>query len=308
MLTIFSIPKAFTDHIATIQLNALQSWTLLKPGCEIILCGDEVGIKEAATEFKVRHLPDIACNEYGTPLLNSAFDEVTKIAKYPYLGYVNADIILLNDFLRAVQKIHFREFLMVGKRHNIDLEQRWDFSQPEWCSQLRKLALSEGNVASHFFIDYFAFTPNGALERLPPFAVGRPRWDNWFVYHARSSGIPVIDASGVVMAIHQNHDYSHIPHKTNNPSDGSEAQWEGPEARRNRKLSTQSIGLVHQFTILDATHVLTSKSLLPAFSMRHIRKRWHSWPVLYPRTKLLVQIIGRSIRPIKRLKRLLLGS
>ena len=276
MLTIFSIPKAFTGHIATIQLNAIQSWTLLKPDCEIVLCGDEIGIKEVATEFKVRHLPDIICNEYGTPLLNSAFDEVTKIAKYSYLCYVNADIILLDDFLAAVQKIRFPEFLMVGKRHNIDLEKRWDFGQPEWCSRLRKLALSEGQIASHFFIDYFAFTPTRSLERLPPFAVGRPRWDNWFVYHVRSLGMPVIDASGAVTAIHKNHDYSHIPDKNSSSLDTSEAQWEGPEARKNRELSAQSIGMVHQFTILDATHIMTSRWLLPAFSMPHIRKRWHS--------------------------------
>jgi hypothetical protein len=280
----------------------------LKPACEIILCGNDTGIKEAAIEFKVRHLPNIARNEYGTPLLNSAFEEVTKIAKYPYLCYVNADIILLNDLIRAVRHIRFQEYLMVGKRYNIDLDQRLDFNKPEWCPQLRKLALDEGSIASHYFIDYFVFTPNGALERLPPFAVGRPRWDNWFVYRARRLGMPVIDASPVVMAIHQDHDYTHIPQKNNNPSEGSEAQWEGPEARRNREIAAESISFGHQFTILDATHILKSGSLLPAFSMRHIRKRWHSWPVLHPKTKLLVQTADQILRPIKRLKKLLQGS
>ena len=82
MLTIFSIPKAFTANTETIQLNAVQSWTLLKPACQIVLCGNDPGVKEAANEFKVRHLPNIECNEYGTPLLNSAFEEVVKIASY----------------------------------------------------------------------------------------------------------------------------------------------------------------------------------------------------------------------------------
>ena len=40
LLTLFSAPKPFTDpHIALIQYNAIQSWTLL-PDVEIILLGD----------------------------------------------------------------------------------------------------------------------------------------------------------------------------------------------------------------------------------------------------------------------------
>ena len=308
MLTLFSIPKAFAGHIETIQLNALKSWTLLTPACEIILCGDELGARTVAAEFKVRHLPEIARNEFQTPLVSSAFEKVAEIARYRHLCYVNADIILFSDLVMAMQKIPFRHYLMVGQRHNVNLKQRWNFDQPEWDIKLRNLVLSEGTVASHFYIDYFMFTPNGFLEKLPPFAVGRPRWDNWFVYHARRAGIPVIDASRAVMAIHQNHDYSHIPRQNDESKEGSEVQWEGPEARNNRELSTQSIGSGHQFTILDATHIMTSRILLPASLGRYIRKRWNSLPVLYPRTKLLVQAASQILRPFKWLKRLLLRS
>jgi hypothetical protein len=139
---------------------------------------------------------------------------------------------------------------------------------------------------------------------LPAFTVGRPRWDSWFVYHARRLNIPVIDASRVVTAIHQNHDYSHIPKKDSDLSEGSEAQWEGPETRQNRKLSTESIGSGHQFSLLDASHILTPTKLLPAVSMRYARKRWHSLPVLYPKTKPFVQVVNRIISAFKQLKAL----
>ena len=60
MLTIFATPKPFRGHIAVIQRNAIRSWTLLRPACEIILMGNDEGTAEIAAEFGVRHVPEIA--------------------------------------------------------------------------------------------------------------------------------------------------------------------------------------------------------------------------------------------------------
>src|SRR6266699_3597518 len=127
MLTIFSIPKPFEGHIAIIQENAIVSWVRLQPACEIILCGDEKGIAEVAARFKVKHFPNIARNEYGTPFINSAFDEVAREASSPLMCYVNADIILMKDFCDAIRRIRFRRFLMVGSREDVDLTTLWDY-------------------------------------------------------------------------------------------------------------------------------------------------------------------------------------
>ena len=51
MLTLFTIPKAFEGHSGVIQRNAIKSWTLLQPQCEIILMGDDEGTGEAAAEM-----------------------------------------------------------------------------------------------------------------------------------------------------------------------------------------------------------------------------------------------------------------
>jgi hypothetical protein len=51
MLTIFTIPKPFRGHIEVIQRNAIESWLRLRPQCEIILCGDDPGVAEAASEY-----------------------------------------------------------------------------------------------------------------------------------------------------------------------------------------------------------------------------------------------------------------
>lgn len=74
MLTPFSIPKPFRGHIGIIQTNAIQSWTLLRPSCEIILFGNEEGTGYIADRFRILHVPEVESNEYGTPLLNSMFD------------------------------------------------------------------------------------------------------------------------------------------------------------------------------------------------------------------------------------------
>ena len=67
MITIFSIPKAPVGHTRVIQENAVRSWKALE-NCEVILFGDEPGLADFAAELGVKHFPDIACNELGTPL------------------------------------------------------------------------------------------------------------------------------------------------------------------------------------------------------------------------------------------------
>ena len=75
MLTIFTVPKPFKEHIGVIQRNAIYSWTQL-PGCEIILFGDDDGVAETAEEFGVKHVSDIEKNEHGTPLLDFVFEKL----------------------------------------------------------------------------------------------------------------------------------------------------------------------------------------------------------------------------------------
>src|SRR5262245_61896078 len=129
MLTIFAIPKPFHGHFSTIQRNAILSWTLLRPACEIILCGNDEGTAATAAEFGVRHMPAVAHNEYGTPLVNDLFDRAQQVATHELLCYVNADIILMQDFMWAVEQVASRKrrFLMMGQRWDVDIEVPWDF-------------------------------------------------------------------------------------------------------------------------------------------------------------------------------------
>ena len=92
MLTIFSAPKPFRDHIGRIQRNALRSWLALGSGIQVILLGSEDGLVEAADEFGLYLIQDIERNDQGTPLVSSIFAEAQSAAHHDLLCYVNADI------------------------------------------------------------------------------------------------------------------------------------------------------------------------------------------------------------------------
>src|ERR1700730_15608470 len=143
MLTLFAIPKHFRGHIATIQRNAIASWTRLTPRPEIILLGDEEGAAETAHELGLRHFPEVKRNEFGTPLLDDLFRQAEQRASTPLLGYVNGDIILTNDFCDAMERVRakYERFMMVGRRWDLDWDQPLDVSRSGWAESMRGRAL-----------------------------------------------------------------------------------------------------------------------------------------------------------------------
>jgi hypothetical protein len=194
-----------------IQRNAILSWMLLKPTPDILLFGDEEGVSEIAAEFKLKHNPFIKRNEFGTPLVSSIFEEAEKTATRELMCYLNADILLLSDFVEAVKAVHneMPRSLMVGRRWNLDVSAPVVFEEG-WERALIEQVARRGKLVPHFFIDYFVF-PKGVWGKIPPFAIGRPAWDNWIIYQARQMDLPVVDLTPAVTVIHQNHDYSHHP-------------------------------------------------------------------------------------------------
>ena len=264
MLTLFTTPKPFKGHIAAIQRNALQSWALLRPRPEIIIFGDEEGTAAIAREFNLCHILDIARNEYGTPLISDIFTKAKSVASFEQLCYINADVILMRDFGVAVQLIPFRQFIMSGQRWNVDIEHDWDYSET-WESRLRAQVKQHGRLYTPSGMDYFVFPRNLEIE-FPPFSVGRIGWDNWFVSYARKHRIAVVDATQMVMAVHQNHEYAHIPTGTSDVQVGNEAWLRGPEAQQNLDLAGSKAVLDGDrrklYTLRDATWKLTASGRL----------------------------------------------
>lgn len=281
MLTIFSIPKPFEGETALLQTNALRSWRTLGDDVEILLLGDEAGVADAAATIDARHVAHIARTELGTPLVSAAFEAAAKVAQSPILCYANADIIFLSDLLPAVRRVGERGFLLVGRRLNVKLDEELETAAPGWEAHLRRTVLPRGSLGNEYAIDWFAF-PRQVEWRMPPFAVGRPVWDNWVLWRARDLGLRVVDATGVVTAVHQEHGYAHVPQ-------ASGLAWEGPEADRNREVMGS---MRHRYNLLDATHVLTPRGVRPALRSAHLKRRVIRAGVDHPR---FGRLLGRAI-------------
>src|ERR1022692_1467240 len=104
MITLFACPKPFLDpHIALIQRNAIVSWLALRPRPTIILFGDEDGTAEVSRDFGLMHVPSVARNALGTPLVSDIFRKAEAMSSDSAACYVNADIILMDDFSEAVR-------------------------------------------------------------------------------------------------------------------------------------------------------------------------------------------------------------
>jgi hypothetical protein len=270
-LTIFATPKKFEGHIGLIQRNAIQSWTRMTPQPEIILFGADPGTAEIAAELGLRHVPNVKCNQWGTPLVSDLFAQAEKLGRGQILCYVNADIILFDDFCAALSQAAGAagKFLMVGRRIDVDIKDAIDL-QPDWATHLRTRARREGKLQIARSIDYFAFS-RGLYPAIPPLAIGRFWWDNWLLWKARSLHATIIDASQAALVIHQNHDYSHT---TYGPS--KEEMMASEECILNARLTCQSPADYDQgffwryaYTIDDATHRLTANGI-----QRNSRRWW----------------------------------
>jgi len=239
MLTIFTICKPFLGHSHIIQYNAVKSWTLLKPRPQIILFGDEPGTAQVADQPGVQHVPGLKCNQNGTPLLNDAFYQAHHLAKNDVLVYANADIIFFNDIVSAIKQVQsasFEQFLIIGRRTNFTLTEPIDFESKNWEEQLRFSVATKGLLGAVVCKDYFVFT-KPLYTAIPEFVVGRGNWDNWMVAQAHRQKTPVIDATPVLTAVHQNHNYAHL-------DGGGMASVMGLEARQNAELGG-GMNLVH---------------------------------------------------------------
>ena len=251
LLTLFSAPKPFTDpHIALIQRNAVHSWTLL-PDVEVILLGEEEGLAEAARELGVKHIPEVKRNENGTPLISSMFQLARENSHSGLLCIINADMILLPDFVEAVRRVKSLKsnFVLLSQRWDLEVSRPIDFSAG-WQSRLSSIVRRQGTLHRPAGSDFFLFPLSSFLE-VPDFIIGRAGWDNWMIYKARKEGWPVIDCTPSVMIVHQNHDYSHLP--------GGKPHYEHPDTNENIRLAGGQANI--RYTILDSTHRLANGTL-----------------------------------------------
>lgn len=288
MLTIFTTCKPFKGHFATIQENAIASWVKLKPRCQIILLGSDYGTAKIAQKYGALHIPNIAVNKYGTPLLPDIFKKAYEAAKFPILAYVNCDIILTKDFTEGIQKIKLPKFFLTGARKELKVMHSLDFEN-NWQNNLKVKVFKEGKlILKDGATDYFVFRPKIDFK-MPNLIIGRTFWDAWLIFQAKYFKIPVIDATKVIWAIHQTHDYSH--------AGGWNNVWSGPESKINLRLIGDQRKI---FNTKDADFILMQSGLQkPKLTPSRIIRKIEKAPVLTPNITPFLYPINFSIRVCK---------
>lgn len=288
----FTAPKPFTNaHIRIIQRNAIQSWKSLGRQVEVWLVGDEPGVEQNARELQVGYIPEVARNSFGTPRIDSIFHLVREQSQAEYLCYVNADILIFPDMLRALEEVRARvdRFLIIGRRWDAAVTETLDIKEG-WHQQFQAAALVTAKLHRAAGSDYFLFPRNEFID-IPGFAVGRAGWDNWMIYKARYEHMAVVDATGTIKVIHQNHDFSHF-------ADGKIHRLQ-PESAENMRLAG---GRYTVFTIHDANYQLDNDGLQ--------RVRLNRWKllrefVIFPAVTLHCSWLAKVVYAIFNPKRLL---
>jgi hypothetical protein len=205
--TLFAVPKSFEDsHITMVQNNAIQSWRELGSQVEVILCGNDSGVAEAAERFGCLHIADVECVESGQPYLNNVVAEAQALASHDVVVYLSADIILFQDFAVAVDKagkFFAGSFVMVGAR--------WDWARPVevefdegWPMRVRALAKRAGHKHNDYGMDYFVFR-RGVFDDMKPFIIGWYAWDNALILDVVRRKIPLVNVTRDVFVVHQKH-------------------------------------------------------------------------------------------------------
>jgi hypothetical protein len=290
VLTVFAVPKPFAGHIGVIQRNAVRSWRALHPGCQIVLCGDEPGSADAALELGVERLLDVDTNEFGTPLLSSVFAGVQAGARHDLLCYANADMLLFPDLADAVRRVEaaYDRFLVVGETFDLEVGSGLLAFDDAEAQALEGRARAAGTRRGRKAIDFFVFR-RGTLGEVLDFAVGRPCWDNWVIWRARSLRMPVVDVTDVATVIHQSHGYGHVQHVRG-------SRWEGPEGDANFELMRWE---ERRFSLDDATHVaLPDGGLAPKrTSLQH---RIRTELVRHDRTVPVARVLDHGYRRLRR--------
>lgn len=244
MLTLFSTLKPMvTDQVSLSQRNALFSWREI--GVEqVIIIGDDEGAEDLAAGFGFDFIPKVRRSPTGAPILSDLFQKAWAAARYDDCAYVNADIILLDDFMAASSRLAGGKYLAVGQRHNAreipDLTQCVD-----WVSTVRERVAVSG-MDSSAAADYF-FHSKGLWDSLGDLALARFYWDNYLIGKAgRVKDAMVIDATEAVTAVHQFH---------------SLAVWfDHPEARGNAQMmGNHMTGIHHAPWVLTRNLELTRR-------------------------------------------------
>ena len=207
--------------------NAVKSWQKAFPNAKVFLFGEECRYDTLDVDI-VRYVERRYVSE--VPLLNDIFSFLALRLADPgeLIMYANADICffpgadgVLHD---ARNRFGNAPFLLTGQRTNYKVKNKIDWDNREAIATLVKNVLRRGKKMHPCGVDYFIFNQSTFPLGIPAFAVGRCTFDQYLVYDCLARGVPVLDATAKILALHQKH------------KEDSKSRL-GPDAVKNKELA-----------------------------------------------------------------------
>jgi hypothetical protein len=288
VITFLSSPKPFHGADKENQYRAIRSWLAAGDNAEVILYGNSAGIDLAGESLGVRVEKRVGCAPSGLPYFAAIAAHAAEHGKHDLQVYLNCDI-LLAGLPAAMARTEFDHFLLIGQRIDLGEGVFVDVSQVDWPERL-KVLVAEGKACLHLptGIDYFGFH-RGMWKSLPPIVIGRGGYDIALIAHCMRNGIPVIDATFAVAALHQFHDYGHV-------QGGGLTVWRGADARQNLALAG---GAWSATMVSDATYVFkeaaVSRRPCRGDRLRHLELKLRyekGWTAAAKATRLIWRVLN----------------
>jgi hypothetical protein len=286
LVTVLASPKPAVGRTAEIQRLALGSWLRLHNNTEVVLFGSAARDLATKDYERVTAVSEISTSPAGIPIFNAIVDWANTHARYERMVYTNADIILGSHHFDGLLGARFDDSVLIGERIDLSPGLALETLPSDLESEAERL-VREGLALRHgpTGTDYFIFR-RGAWAGLPPVVIGRAGFDNALLAHCISTRTPLVDVTACVTALHQFHDYSHVP-------SGMEEAWWGTDAAANKRIHHVEHGPPD---LREARWVLTSSEQLIDNPRRgrvrrlemHVRYR-----LRWRRTSLVLRAVGR---------------
>lgn len=199
MITIYTYFESFEDeYTAMVQTNALKSWAMLEPNPEIIVFGNNPGVREICDQYGLNHIPNVRCGQSGAPYMDSMMRVVEEIGFFDkYLCLSPNTIVVDKNVCKAAYVLSkkMEHFLLICKDNIINRNEvkMLDF----YNTQALDEHLGKKVIVTHAWNDGFYLFNKGYFDHHPPFLLGRGSYESWLYWYGgkyRKSLVWVKDA------------------------------------------------------------------------------------------------------------------
>lgn len=193
-----------------LQYNAIKSWSLINPKPQILIMGDDPGVKELCEELQVTHIKDIETEQddssnKGVPIFSSMVKIAEEMARPDdTMLCMSSDIIIFQNIIKARQALinKFENgFCGVVQRSNKKIIEKIDFENKKWADEV----LAGCQLHNPCSGDIFMFSKGFWENEMPPFMIGRSRVDTWMFWYGSEKKL-LVDMTKAIKIVHQLHE------------------------------------------------------------------------------------------------------